>query len=55
MFRVWQRVCQLIKDNTGVEINTEQSRKLFMRMKAEEKQVHDDLYFVYFMLNIPDT
>ena len=55
MFRVWQRVSQLFKDNTGIEINTEQCRRLFTRMKAEEKQVYDDLNLVYFMLTILET
>ena len=42
---------ELFKNNTGMEINTEQCRRLFTRMKADEKQVHDELYLVYLMLN----
>ena len=40
--RTWQRVSELFKNNTGLEVSTEQCRRLFMRMKAEEKQKHDD-------------
>ena len=39
--RTWQRVSELFKNNTGLEVNTEQCRRLFTRMKAEEKQRHD--------------
>ena len=30
---------ELFKNNTGMEINTEQCRRLFTRMKADKKQV----------------
>ena len=39
--RIWQRVSELFKNNTGIDASTEQCRRLFMRMKADEKQKHD--------------
>ena len=39
--RTWQRISELFKNNTGLEVTTEQCRRLFTRMKAEEKKKHD--------------
>ena len=39
--RIWQRVSELFKNNTGIDASTEQCRRLFTRMKADEKQKHD--------------
>ena len=40
--RTWQRVSELFKNNTGLEVSREQCRRLFMRMKAEEKQREEE-------------
>ena len=40
--RVWQKIYEIFKSETNVDLGTEKCRKLFQRLKAEEKKKHDE-------------
>ena len=54
-FKVWQKVSNLFRDCTGKDLDHIKCRKLFGRLKSEEKQKHDNLVIKQFTVECGKT
>ena len=54
-FKVWQKVSNLFRDCTGKDLDHIKCRKLFGRLKSEEKQKHDSLAIKQFTVECGKT
>ena len=49
--KVWQKVSDIFNNETGHNLDAIKSRKLFQRLKSEEKKVHLQVMIIVVILN----